>query len=223
MKEICSFSNANGGKIVIGIEEDNNHNPVGFSDTGVNKTTIETWEQSLRNKIATMTIPSIYGIGIQLVPIDNKTNCIMIDVPKSILKPHALNTGTKDEFYIRNGNICNPMRYTDIRQSFNALGFIQEKIKRFIDERLSFILSGNLDDSLSSDSSLVLHIIPEWSLDESNFLELRSIQHNQDFGVITPPGNPGYPSYNADGLIKIHGSESRRKVMSYIQFLLMHV
>ncbi|HPY63320.1 MAG TPA: ATP-binding protein [Bacillota bacterium] len=217
LKEICSFANSNGGKIVIGIMEDNDHNPAGFSDVGVNETTFETWEQSLRNKIATTTIPSIYNIDMDLVSIDNETHCIIIDIPRSILKPHAFNTGTKDEFYIRNGNICTPMRYNDIRTSFNALEFKQEKVRRFIDERLSFILSGYLDDSLSVDSSLVLHIIPEWSLDESNFLDLKSLQFTPDFNVISPQSRLVIPAFNADGLIKTYGSESRRRIMSYIQ------
>jgi len=217
LKEICSFSNTDGGRIVIGIKEDNDHNPASFSGTGVDKTTFEVWEQSLRNKIATMTVPSIYGIDLKLVSIDNETNCIIVEVPKSVLKPHAFNSGTKDEFYMRNGNICTPMRYNDIRNSFNALEFKQERIRRFINERLSFILNGNLDDLLSIDSTLVLHIIPEWSLDESNFLDLKSIQYNENFGVISPSGSSGYPSYNADGLIKIYGYESSRRIMSYIQ------
>ncbi len=212
LKEICSFSNTDGGRIVIGIKEDNDHNPASFSGTGVDKTTFEVWEQSLRNKIATMTVPSIYGIDLKLVSIDNETNCIIVEVPKSVLKPHAFNSGTKDEFYMRNGNICTPMRYNDIRNSFNALEFKQERIRRFINERLSFILNGNLDDLLSIDSTLVLHIIPEWSLDESNFLDLKSIQYNENFGVISPSGSSGYPSYNADGLIKIYGYESSSQV-----------
>ncbi|MDD4541958.1 MAG: ATP-binding protein [Eubacteriales bacterium] len=217
LKEICAFANTNGGKLVIGIMEDDNHNPANFSDVGVDETTFETWEQSLRNKIATTIIPSIYGIDLQLISINDEVNCVIIDVPKSILKPHAFNTGTKDEFYIRNGNICSPMRYNDLRNSFNSLEFKQEKIKRFVEERLAFILDGVLDESLANDSSLVLHIIPEWSLDESNFLDLKSVQYNQNFCVISPPDNSGYPTYNADGLIKIYGYESRRRVMSYIQ------
>lgn len=215
MKEICSFANANGGKIIIGIKEDNSHNPAGFSDVGVNETTFETWEQSLRNKIAMTTIPNVYGLNVELVPVDDETNCIVIDVQKSVLKPHAFNTGSKDEFYIRNGNISMPMRYNEVKNSFNALEFMQEKIRRFIDERLSFILNGNLDDSLSTDSSLVLHIIPEWSLDESNFLDLKKTRYSNDFGTISP-GQVTYRNYNADGVLHIYGT-TKKRVMSYVQ------
>src|SRR5699024_5650993 len=132
-------------------------------------------------------------------------------------KPHAYNTGSNHEFYIRNGNTSIQMRYNDLKNSFDELTFKQENIRRFIDDRISFILNGDLDDSLSYDSSLVLHIIPEWSLNEDNFLNLGSIQYSNVFSVFSPPQNLGTTSYNADGLLRIYGSENRRNVMSYTQ------
>lgn len=216
-KEICALANYNGGKIILGLKEDNNHNPSELSDIGVNKDTFEMWEQALRNKLSVNIIPSLYGIKTELVEVSDDTNCIIIDVPRSVLKPHAYNTGSNHEFYIRNGNTSIQMRYNDLKNSFDELTFKQEKIRRFIDDRISFILNGDLDESLSYDSSLVLHIIPEWSLNEANFLNLGSIQYSNVFSVFSPPQNLGTTSYNADGLLRIYGSENRRNVMSYTQ------
>ncbi|WP_243093059.1 helix-turn-helix domain-containing protein [Streptococcus dysgalactiae] len=216
-KEICALANYNGGKIILGLKEDNNHNPSELSDVGVNKDTFEMWKQALRNKLSVNIIPSLYGIKTELVEVRDDTNCIIIDVPRSVLKPHAYNTGSNHEFYIRNGNTSIQMRYNDLKNSFDELTFKQEKIRRFIDDRISFILNGDLDESLSYDSSLVLHIIPEWSLNEANFLNLGSIQYSNVFSVFSPPQNLGTTSYNADGLLRIYGSENRRNVMSYTQ------
>lgn len=217
IKEVCAFSNASGGRIIIGIKEDDNHNPVEVKDTGVNKASFETWEQSLRNKIATSTIPIVYGIEIELVEIKQDENCIVITVPDSVLKPHAVNNGTKDEFYIRNGNIVNPMRYNDLKNTFHQFEFKQESITRFINERLAFILNGYPDETFSTDSSLVLHIVPEWSLNQSNFLDLKSLKYRENFGVLSPLNRYSSQLFNPDGILKIYGDNSRRNYMSYIQ------
>ena len=216
-KEIYALANYNGGKIILGVTEDNNHNPSGLSDVGVTSDTFEMWEQALRNKLSIDIIPSLYGIKTELVEISDDINCIIIDVPRSVLKPHAFNTGSNHEFYIRNGNTSIQMRYNDLKNSFNEFTFKQEKIRRFIDDRISFILNGDLDESLAYDSSLVLHIIPEWSLNEANFLNLSSIKNQNTFSVFSPPQSTGESSYNADGLIRVYGLESERNVMSYTQ------
>ncbi|QMT98304.1 ATP-binding protein [Mycoplasma tullyi] len=217
IKIISSFSNASGGRIIIGIREDNNHNPAEIIDTGVNKTNFEEWEQSLRNKITTSTNPNIYGIEIELVEIEQDKNCIVITVPDSVLKPHAIYNGTKDEFYIRNGNVTNPMRYNDLKSTFHQFEFKQEAITRFINDRLSLILNGYPDETFITDSSLVLHIIPEWSLNRSNFLDLKLLEKRENFGVLFPPNKYTSQLYNADGILKILGYDSDRNYMSYIQ------
>lgn len=215
-KEICSFANYNGGKIILGIKEDEKHNPSDFSDVGVNEDSFETWEQSFRNKISVNTTPSLYGLKVEHISINENTNCIIIEVPRSELRPHAFNTGSNHEFYIRNGNTCSKMKYNDLKNSFNEFAFKQERIKRFIDERISFILNGNLDERLSTSSSLVLHIIPEWSLDESNFLNLSSLEYERKFSVFSPQETLGTTVYNADGLLRYY--ENGRKILkSYTQ------
>ena len=210
-KEICSFANYNGGKIILGLKEDEKHNPSKFSDVGVNKDRFETWEQSFRNKILVNTIPALYGLKLEHISIDENTNCIIIEVPRSELRPHAFNTGSNHEFYIRNGNTCAKMKYNDLKNSFNEFAFKQERIKRFIDERIVFILNGNLEESLTTNSSLVLHLIPEWSLDESNFLK-----YKKSFTVVSPPDILGTTLYNSDGLIRVYGNNIRN-IQSYTQ------
>lgn len=214
MKEICSFANQNGGVVIIGLSEDDKHNPSEIVDCNVKKEDFETWEQSFRNKIATTTIPALYGVSVFHLNLEDK-NCIVIDIPRSILKPHAFNTGSKDEFYIRNGNESRPMRYNDLKYGFNALEYTQNRISQFRDNRISFILDGELDDSLSTDTALIIHIIPEWSLDNSNFLDLRSLLYKDKFKNISP-GRKGSQYFNADGFIDVYGS-SEREYMAYVQ------
>lgn len=97
-KEICAFANAEGGTIVIGISEDKNHNPTEYSDTGVNQETFEQWEQSFRLFCKSKIRPVVHGIKCKLIDKDGN-NLISIEVPKSIIKPHAFYDGNRDDFF----------------------------------------------------------------------------------------------------------------------------
>ena len=201
-KEICALANYNGGKIILGLKEDNNHNPSELSDVGVNKDTFEMWEQALRNKISVNIIPSLYGIKTELVEVSDDTNCIIIDVPRSVLKPHAYNTGSNHEFYIRNGNTSIQMRYNDLKNSFDALSNRQQKLESFRNERISSILNSEIDDTLITSPILLIHILPEVSFDERTYINLKACEYNDNLDIFNPDGYHGSVNYNANGLIK---------------------
>ncbi|MDD7471252.1 MAG: ATP-binding protein, partial [Firmicutes bacterium] len=187
-KEICALANYNGGKIILGLKEDNNHNPSELSDVGVNKDTFEMWEQALRNKISVNIIPSLYGIKTELVEVSDDTNCIIIDVPRSVLKPHAYNTGSNHEFYIRNGNTSIQMRYNDLKNSFDALSNRQQKLESFRNERISSILNSEIDDTLITSPILLIHILPEVSFDERTYINLKACEYNDNLDIFNPDG-----------------------------------
>lgn len=215
LKEICAFANYNGGKIIIGIKEDKDHNPSDFSDTGVNEITFEKWEQSLRSKLSVSIIPSLYGIKLDYIIINKDKNCIIIDVPRSILKPHAFNTGSNHEFYIRNGNTSIRMKYNDLKNSFDALNMKQQKLELFRDERISSILNDEVDEALTTSPLLLIHIFPEVSLDESTYINLKNCEINQNLGILSHDGIAHSRSYNADGFMK--NERDGNGMLSYIQ------
>ena len=62
IKEICAFANAQGGTIILGIGEDENHNPTAASGTGVTEELFEQWEQSFRLFCKTKIRPVLHGI-----------------------------------------------------------------------------------------------------------------------------------------------------------------
>lgn len=215
-KEICAFANYNGGKIIIGIKEDENHNPSEIIDVGVNKETFEVWEQSFRGKLAVDVIPSLYGVKVDLVPINDDTNCIVIDVPRSVLKPHALSTGSNHNFYIRNGNTCAMMKYNDLKNSFDALTNKQQKLELFRNERISSILNGEVDDFLITAPILLLHIVPEVSFDESVYIDLKSCAYNTNFSLFDMDDCYGIIDYNPNGLFKSRRNHDNN-LSSYLQ------
>lgn len=215
-KEICAFANYNGGKIIIGIKEDENHNPSEITDVGVNKETFEVWEQSFRGKLAVDIIPSLYGVKVELVSINADTNCIVIDVPRSVLKPHALSTGSNHNFYIRNGNTCAMMKYNDLKNSFDALTNKQQNLELFRNERISSILNGEVDDFLITAPILLLHIVPEVSFDESVYIDLKSCAYNTNFSLFDRDDYNGDINYNPGGLFKSRRNHDNN-LSSYLQ------
>lgn len=215
LKEICAFANTYGGTIVLGIGEDEYHNPDKLVDTGVTPELFEEWEKTLRNKIATQTIPILYGIKVEHMTIQGK-NCILIKVPRSVLKPHAFNTGSRDEIYMRNGNTSSPMRYNDLKHSFLEFDHLMQKIQTYRDERISFLLNSNLDETLIERPFLLLHILPELSLDMSTTVDLSHIIYNPVFRPICSQYYSMY-SYNSDGLIIVKLDSWQSGLSSYIQ------
>lgn len=220
-KEICAFSNANGGKIIIGISEDDDSNPAEIKDVGVHEVTFETWEQSFRQYMTAKIKPIVHGLECELITYEGN-NLVVISVPESIIKPHAFNDGNKDSFHIRYGNMINDMRLDDLRLAFQEKNIVENKLLRFRDERLSDIYSGDIAGQLGNKSVLVLHIIPEWSMKLNSYVDLRKFESNQLLDVFSPTSNGtsnlrrGTSSYNADGLLINYGYGDM-PIMSYTQ------
>lgn len=200
---ISSFANSDGGSIIIGITEDENHNPSILTDVGVNNEEFENWEQSFRQYISSKIKPVIYGIDCYIEQVEDK-NLIKIDVPMSLTKPHAINNGSKDELYIRYGNMTNPMLLDDLRNAFEDKNITENKIINFKNERLSMILGNEILGDLDNNSALVIHIIPETSVKLNNYIDLKKAEDKQKLDVFSPTPlggiRRGNVIYNMDGL-----------------------
>lgn len=212
IEEICAFANKYGGYIIIGVQEDESKNPENIVDCGLSEEELEIFEQSIRNKLGSKVTPNINGIELHIITIDDK-NLLEIYIPSSPIKPHACNNG-EDNFYIRDGNKKRRMKYDDLRRIFRGLEEGQMKIKHFIDNRINQILEGVIDDSMIVQSSLIMHIIPEESLEESNFVDVREYNKSKEFDVMFGYFSNSY--YNSDGFLRVNNKHTN-EFRSYIQ------
>lgn len=172
--------------------------------------------------------PVLHGINCKLEK-NNEDNLIIIEVPKSILKPHAFFDGNKEEFYIRYGNMCNHMSYDDLKRSFTELDSIQSKIFSFRDNRISMILNNEIFGDFQNETILVLHVIPHWSIGLRNSIDINVIdreilKEDNSFDVFSPTplgaSRRGSLNYNTDGIIVSYGREygiDKFPVKSYTQ------
>lgn len=218
-KELCSFANSEGGTIILGILEDEKHNPVKCSDTGVNTESFEQWEQSFRLFCKSKIRPVIHGIECSIIEKDD-TNLIKIEIPKSILKPHAFYDGNKDEFFIRYGNICNHMSFDDLRKSFTEFDSIQSKVFDFRDNRISMIINDEVAGDIQDKAILVIHIISNWSMGINSYIDFGKAKYDDLLDVFSPTplggGRRGNLLYNSDGMMINYGYGDL-PIMSYTQ------
>ncbi|TDM40932.1 ATP-binding protein [Macrococcoides canis] len=215
MKIISSFANTEGGTIVLGVGEDENHNPNKLNDVGISKDGFEMWEQSFRQLLSSKIKPVVHGVKCTHDTIEDKS-VIKIDVPMSLNKPHAVNNGSKDELFIRYGNLTIPMSYQDMKNAFENKSYIENKINDFKNERISMLLGGEIIGDLEGQSAMVIHIIPELSMRGNNYVNIRDVANNKKIKLFSPVGMDGHYTYNMDGIMNAHHSYEE-KLNAYTQ------
>ncbi|XER13268.1 hypothetical protein SATMO3_35190 [Sporomusa aerivorans] len=215
MKEIVSFANTNGGFIIIGMKEDNNRLPIEITGAGFPLTQYDNWLSSFRQLVLSRIRPHLHGIECKPVELTNGTIAIVIHVPKSYARPHSFWDGNKDEFYMRYANGITYMDIDDLRKQFLHLGYMQSQIQQFRKDRISMILANECVGDLGAKAKLVFHIIPKWSFELGNTIDLKIVDHNRSFLPIS--GDGWSYRYNADGFCIYSVDSSTRKIETYTQ------
>lgn len=216
MKEISAFANTNGGVLVIGIQEDENRLPVKLNGVGMGLKDFDNWLSSFKQLVLSRIRPHLHGIDCVPIEIDNGNIAIVISVPKSYARPHSFWDGNKDEFFMRHSNGIAYMDIDDLRRAFLYTNGLQDKIRAFRRERISLILANECVGDLGNLAKLVIHIIPEWSFELGNFVELKKIKN--DFFVYPLSGNGFSHRYNADGYCIYDIDRQTNRVNAYTQF-----
>lgn len=215
MKEIVAFANTNGGFIIIGIKEDNNRLPTEITGAGFSLTQYDNWLSSFRQLVLSRIRPHLHGIECEPVELSNGTIAIVIHVPKSYARPHSFWDGNKGEFYMRYANGITYMDIDDLRKQFLHFGYMQSQIQQFRKDRISMILANECVGNLGAGAKLVFHIIPEWSLELGNAIDLKVVENNRGF---LPIAGGGWNSrYNADGFCIFSVDSSTRQIETYAQ------
>ena len=201
-KEIAAFANAEGGIIYIGIDESKDKVASAIVGVGCGIEKFDDIQLAIQSRLLAKVHPRIYGITMQAFSLSDNDMVIAISVPKSISRPHAVNDGNKDNFYIRHSNGITNMSLDDLRREILTGASYQNDIRRFRQDRIGMILSNEYIRQLQDGAKIVLHIIPIWSLEFGNLIDyslLDSWTGRDPFRPFTDNGI--YSAFCADGKI----------------------
>lgn len=215
MKEIAAFANTNGGTIIIGMQEDENRLPIKLSGAGLSIKEFDIWLSSFRQLVLSRIRPHLHGIECIPIELGESNIAIVIYVPKSYARPHSFWDGNKDEFFMRYANGITYMDIDDLRKEFLYGNSIQDKIRQFRRDRISMIASSECIGNLGNRAKIVFHIIPEWSFELGNRVNLMELKNNTSFRPIS--GSSWGYRYNADGYYIYRDDNETKLIKEYTQ------
>ena len=195
-KEISAFANADGGTIYIGIDESKDKVASQVIGVGCGIDKFDEIQLSIQSRLLAKIHPRIYGISMQYFPLSDNDMVMTITVPKSISRPHAVNDGNKDNFYIRHSNGVTNMSLDDLRREILSGASYQNDIKKFRQDRVGMIMSNEYIRHLQDGAKLVLHIIPLWSLEFGNSVDLSALTSWTGRDPFRPMSGNGYDKEN---------------------------
>jgi len=169
LADVSSFANAGGGYLIYGIAEkrEQGHTtgcpvlaPLPVEDVD---RSIRRLEDLMRNGIR----PRIPQARMRHVAISDASCVIIIWIPKSFASPHMTSLGLSTRFYSRNSRGKYQLDIDEIRRAFASSMDLAERIKRFRDDRVASIMTGETPVRLLADPKLVVHLVPLSAFDPS--------------------------------------------------------
>jgi hypothetical protein len=195
LADVVSFANVIGGDIVYGIAENADNI---LSLDGIESTDEDELIRRLDGIIRDGVQPRIPNIHIRSIPLRNGRIAVVIRIPKSWLNPHMVTLGHSSRFYSRASNGKYQMDISEIRSAFTLSESRIQRIKEFVQSRISDIYSGNAPVQLTAFPKLAFHIIPFSSLDTQIVDNFERLQMIPIIPMFTMGANP---AFNADGFI----------------------
>lgn len=158
LKEVVAFANAEGGDLVYGVRESE-----GVAAEIVPVLKGPEWDNTIRrlnDYLQNGVRPRFSGISFHPVALGNDDLAIVVRVQPSIFAPHAVNDGSKDEFFLRKENSVVHMSIDELRNMILGSEAFSKRIRDFLTERLIEV-DANRYGYLNKDFPfIVLHAIP---------------------------------------------------------------
>lgn len=195
LNDVSSFANTVGGILIYGMDEEQG---IASELKGIEVSNIESEVLRLENILRDGISPRIINISILPLQITDNTYAIRIYIPQSILSPHMVTFKGSSRFYARNSAGKYQLDVQEIRQSFLLSDSTTEKMKRFKNERIAKIISGDTPIQVGQNSKMAIHCIPISSYGINQPIDLRSASQNQSHFF----SEQRFRSrYNLDGLL----------------------
>jgi hypothetical protein len=115
LKDITAFANAQGGDVLIGVDEPSEEKPVEAQIIGI--ASAESVAQDLERLSSGAVDPRIPDLLIVPVRLSSGKEIIMVHIPPSLSRPHMVNYQGHRAFYIRHSESSFPMTTHEVRES----------------------------------------------------------------------------------------------------------
>lgn len=211
LKDVSAFANTMGGYLIYGIEEKEGI-PTGIK--GVHVEDFDKLKLHFENLLRTGADPVIRGADFQAVNFEDLKKIVIIKVPRSIARPHAVKIKNHFRFYGRNSVGVYPLEVDDLRQAFLASETLATRIRNFRTDRLSQIAVGETPVPLIKGGKIVLHLIPVSAFELGKKYDLVKVP----FSDLPPIYASGWNHrVNFDGLVTYMGIREERYTYNYTQ------
>lgn len=204
LKDVSAFANANGGHIVIGIDETEG---VASQLCGITVVDIDVEVSRLDQIIRTGLEPRIPGIRVRAVPLGSQSHAIVVRVPRSWRLPHRVCAQNSNRFWIRNSAGAHEASMEELSHLFTLSASAMDRARAFRAERMELITSGKGSRPLAGNGRFILHIIPLSAVSSTTIIDLAQV-HGQR-GAFWPLGSTnGLTRFNFEGLINEGGGDT---------------
>ena len=172
LADVSSFANAAGGDIIFGVDEDQGVPTVVNGLQGIDPDAENLrLESSIRSGIE----PRVPAVQIKAVGGFLAGPVMVLRIPKSWSSPHMVTYKGSSRFFSRtNAGKCQ-MDVTEIRSAFLFSEAIPERMKRFRDDRLAKIVSGETPVPMEAGGKVVLHILPVSAFSGPPTIDVRAV------------------------------------------------
>ncbi len=194
--DVTSFANAAGGYMIFGIGEQNG---VPVEVTGLTAANPDAEILRLVNMMRDTIQPRLRPVGTQIVRLANGHWCLVMHIPRSWSRPHAVLNKKYLVFYSRNSAGKYPLDVPEVRDAFLSAGSEAERIRNFRAARIGDIVAGQTPVPVPETAKIVFHLVPIGAFggDTIDASQLDGLQRRMHEMNIWGP----YKRHNFDGLL----------------------
>lgn len=221
LADASSFANASGGTIVYGVIEarDASGKNTGIPERIKGIPNINADEEILRleQKIRSGIEPRIPGIGLRAISGFDEGPVIVLQIPRSWTSPHMVTFQASPRFFSRTSAGKAPLNVPEIKAAFIQSEELPQRIRRFREERLGLIISGETPVPLPQSPLVILHLVPLVSFLNQPFFDVLDFLDGK--AHLRPIGVKGWHArLNIDGYVSFCGNtRSNEEQLHYAQ------
>lgn len=201
LRNVTALANRSGGDIVFGVVEDD---AVAKDVVGLEGLEFDKTEQWFRNLIANCVEPHLHGVEVRMIEgFDHGKPAVVVRVPVSWARPHAVRVGNHFRFYTRHGTVNLEMSVMDLRVAFAASDELPRRVRAFREDRINAVDEGRAPIPVSGKEKLLIHVVPANAMDPRTLVDVHRLDHEHE--LLQVIDGSSFQRFNLDGYVRYSG------------------